>query len=414
MDRKIEHKSPIRKKYVIWVVIALVLLTLVMWLVLGDHRPSLRVDGRTLTVMTVKKGEFNDFVRVNGTVQPLSVVQLTPLEGGIVEERLVEEGAKVKKGDVVLRLSNPQLNIQILESEASLAEKENFLRNTRVEMEQEKLTIRREMLSVNMEIARKKRKYEQNKTLWAEELISEEEYLVAKEDYEYSVENVTLLQEREKQDSIFRELQVVNLEQSLESMKRNMTLVRQRVDNLSVRSIIDGELGLLDVVLGQSIVSGQKLGQINDLTDFKIEVLIDEHYIDRVSRGLVATFERGGESYSLVVSRVFPEVREGQFRTWLTFEAERPENIRTGQTYYVNLELGSPTEAIIIPRGAFYQQTGGQWIYVVEDGVAVKRPIRISRQNPQYYEVTEGLTEGEQVITSSYQSYNNVDILDIQ
>ncbi len=411
MDRKIEHKTPFRKKHIGWGVVALIVVSLGAWFIFGDHRASLRVDGDMVTIASVERGEFNDFVRVNGSVTPITVVQVTPLEGGIVEERIIEEGSTVAKGDVILRLSNPQLNIQILESEASLAEKENFLRNTRVQMEQEKLSIRREMLLVDMEIARKGRKYEQNMALWEEALISEEEYLVAKEDYEYSVKNGALLREREKQDSIFRELQVGNLEQNLVSMQRNMELVRQRVENLNVRSIIDGELGQLDVVLGQSIVSGQKLGQINDLSDFKIEALIDEHYIDRVSRGLSATFERGGERYELQVSRVFPEVRDGKFRTWLTFSGARPENIRTGQTYYVNLELGQPTEAIIIPRGGFFQTTGGQWIYVVEGDKAVKRTIKISRQNPQHYEVTEGLEAGEKVIISSYQSFGDSEVI---
>jgi HlyD family secretion protein len=411
MDRKIEHKTWLRKKHIPWIAGGVFILLVVGWLIFGEHRSSLRVDSRTITIAEVKQGEFNDYVRVNGIVQPMTTVQLTPLEGGIVQELLLEEGASVRKGDIIIKLSNPQLNIQILESEASLAEKENWLRNTRVEMEQQKLNLRRERLNLEMDVERKKRKYEQNKSLYEEKLCSKEEYLQAKEEYELAQKEMKLVIERQVQDSIFRALQVDNMEYNLHSMQRNMVLVRQRVENLNVTSPIDGELGLLDAVLGQSINSGQKVGQINDLSNYKIEAMIDEHYIDRVMRGLSGTFERGGEKYQVQVSKVFPEVRGGQFRTWLTFTSARPDNIRTGQTYYINLELGQPVQGILIPRGAFYQTTGGNWIFVVEGDKAVRRPVKIGRQNPQYYEVLEGLNPGEKVIVSSYETYGNNEIL---
>ena len=411
MDRKIEHKTKFRKKHIPWIAGGAFVLIVVAWLIFGEHRSSLRVDSRTITVAEAKQGEFKDYVRVSGNVQPITTVQLTPLEGGIVETIVIEEGATVRKGDVIIRLNNPQLNIQILESEASLAEKENFLRNTRVQMEQEKLNLRRERLNLDMEVERKKRKYEQTQALYDEKLGSKEEYLQAREDYELAKKSYELVIERQIQDSIFRALQVDNMEFNLYSMQRNMALVRQRVENLNITSPIDGELGLLDAVLGQSVSSGQKVGQINDLSDFKIEAMIDEHYIDRVIRELKGTFERGGDRYELKVAKVFPEVRGGQFRTWLTFTGSRPDNIRTGQTYYINLELGQPTQGIIIPRGAFYQTTGGNWIYVVEGDKAVRRPVKIGRQNPQYYEVLEGLTGGEKVIVSSYETYGNNEVL---
>jgi HlyD family secretion protein len=411
MDRKIEHKSKIRKKHIPWFLGGAFVLIVVAWLIFGEHRSSLRVDSRTVTIAEVKQGEFNDYVRVNGNVQPITTVQLTPLEGGIVQEIIIEEGTTVRKGDIIIRLSNPQLNIQILESEASLAEKENWLRNTRVQMEQEKLNLRRERLSLEMEVERKKRKFEQSNTLYDEKLCSKEEYLQAKEDYELAKKTMEMVIERQLQDSIFRALQVNNMEINLYSMQQNMRLVRQRVENLNITSPINGELGLLDAVLGQSVSSGQKIGQINDLSDYKIEAMIDEHYIDRVSRGLLGSFERGGEKYEITVAKVFPEVRGGQFRTWLTFTNSRPDNIRTGQTYYINLQLGQPAQGIIIPRGAFYQTTGGNWIYVLEGDKAVRRPVKIGRQNPQHYEVLEGLKAGEKVIVSSYEMYGNNEVL---
>ncbi len=416
MDRVIEKKKGLKKKHIPYLVGGAALVLLVGWLVFGDHRSSLKVDTRTVTIATAQRGEFNDYVRVNGSVLPITTVQVSPFESGNVDQKVVEEGAMVRKGDVIVRLTNPQLNMQILTSEADLAEKENLLRNTRVSMEQEKLNLQKERLQLEMDVARAKRKYEQYAALHDENLISNEEYLQAKENYELSIKQKELVFERQKQDSIFRSLQVDNMEISLESMKKNMELIRQRVDNLNIRANIDGELGMLDVVLGQYVTAGAKVGQINDLSDYKIEAMIDELHIDRVKPGLTGTLERQGKKYGLVMKTVFPEVRNGQFRTWCYLTGERPENIRSGQTYTVNLELGQPTEAIIIPRGAFYQTTGGSWIFVVSpDGkTAYRRPVKIGRQNPRYYEVLEGLDDGEQVITSSYETYGDNQVLQLQ
>ncbi|WP_300726801.1 efflux RND transporter periplasmic adaptor subunit [uncultured Rikenella sp.] len=413
MDRVIEKKKGLRKKHIPYVAGGAVLLVLLGWLIFGDHSASMKVDSRTVTIETARRGQFNDYVRVNGNVLPITTVQVSPLESGNVDVKVVEEGAMVRKGDVIVRLTNPQLNMQILTSEADLAEKENLLRNTRVSMEQEKLNLQKERLQLDMDVARAKRKYEQYEALHREDLISNEEYLQAKENYELSLKQKELVFERQFQDSIFRSIQVDNMEISLESMKQNMALIRQRVDNLNVKANIDGELGQLDVVLGQYVNAGTKVGQINDLSDYKIEAMIDEHYIDRVKPGLEGTFERQGNKFGLVVRTVFPEVRNGQFRTWCYLTGERPENIRSGQTYYINLELGQPTEGIIIPRGAFYQTTGGSWIFVVSpDGdKAYRRPVRIGRQNPMYYEVLEGLEDGERVIVSSYDTYGDNQVL---
>lgn len=413
MDRVIEKKKGLRKKHIPYVAGGAVLLVLLCWLIFGDHSASMKVDSRTVTIETARRGQFNDYVRVNGNVLPITTVQVSPLESGNVDVKVVEEGAMVRKGDVIVRLTNPQLNMQILTSEADLAEKENLLRNTRVSMEQEKLNLQKERLQLDMDVARAKRKYEQYEALHREDLISNEEYLQAKENYELSLKQKELVFERQFQDSIFRSIQVDNMEISLESMKQNMALIRQRVDNLNVKANIDGELGQLDVVLGQYVNAGTKVGQINDLSDYKIEAMIDEHYIDRVKPGLEGTFERQGNKFGLVVRTVFPEVRNGQFRTWCYLTGDRPENIRSGQTYYINLELGQPTEGIIIPRGAFYQTTGGSWIFVVSpDGdKAYRRPVRIGRQNPMYYEVLEGLEDGERVIVSSYDTYGDNQVL---
>jgi len=413
MDIKLEKKKGLQKKHIPYIAGGTLFIILLGWIIFGDHSSTLRVDARGISIGNVNRDMFNDFVRVDGQVQPITVVQLSPEEGGIVQEKVVEEGSQVRKGEIIVRLSNSQLDLSILNSEANLTEQMSIFRNTQIQMQQAKLDNEKMKLQLDLEVTRKNRTAEQNKRLYTDELISRENYLQSQEDYDLAVKQYDLIIERIYQDSISRALQLGQMEEQLESMQENLRLVRQRRENLNVRSQIDGELGLLDVVLGQNISSGQKIGQVNDLSDYKVEAMIDEHYIDRVRQGLNATFERQGASFALNIRRVFPEVREGKFRTEFIFTGERPENIRAGQTYYINLELGQPTESIIIPKGTFFQSTGGSWIFVLDkDGKkAYRRNIRIGRQNPQYYEVLEGLESGEKVIVSSYESYKNNEVL---
>ena len=416
MDRIIEKKKGLQKKHIPYIAGGTLLLALILWVIFGNHDATMRVERDGLTISPVTQAEFKDYVRLNGTVVPIQVVQISPEEGGIVREKVVEEGAMVRKGDVIVRLSNSNLDLQILNAEAELAEKQNLLRNTQVAMQQDRLNNETEAASLEMDVQRKRRAYEQNERLYNEKLISREVYLQAKEDYDLSQKKQTLIGERLKKDAQYRTLQMDQMEDNLANMQRNVVLVRERKQKLEVRAAIDGELGLLDVELGQNISAGQKIGQINDLSDFKIQAEIDEHYIDRVRQGLTATIERGGQQYQLQVRKVYPEVRQGRFRTDFVFKAQKPENIRSGQTHYLNLELGQSEQAILIPRGAFFQTTGGQWIFVLsKDGsTAYRRTIRIGRQNPQYYEVLEGLQTGEQVITSGYEAFKDYEQLNIK
>ena len=416
MDKIIEKKTGWRvaftKKALPWWLGAL-LLAFVIYLIAMPNNKTLRVDKDTVTVSSAVKGEFNDYIRISGRVQPMTTIQLSPQEGGIVEKILIEEGSPVKAGDAILILNNDNLDLQILNSEAELAEKENILRNTQIQMEQQKLDVRQNVLEYGTNVERLRRAYEQQKALYEDKLIAKEEYLKAEEDYQLALQKYNLMTERSRQDSLYRGTQIDRMEDSLENMQLNMSMIRRRKSNLIVKAPIDGELGLLDVVLGQSIAAGTKIGQINSVGLYKVEAQIDEHYIDRVVAGLEATFERQGETYSTVIRKVYPEVRDGKFKADFKFDGEQPDNIRAGQTYYLNLQLGQPEEAVIIPRGTFYQKTGGKWIYVVnkEGTKAVKREIRIGRQNPQYYEVLEGLEPGEKVITSGYDNYGDSDVL---
>ncbi len=416
MDIILEKKKGLRKKHIPYLAGGSAMIFLVLWMAFGNHKSRLTVDSQKLMIEVVSKNEFNDYIRISGQVEPINTIQLSAVEGGMVEQKVVEEGAMVHRGNVIIRLKNPMLNLNILDSEAQLAEKQNFLRNTQVQMEQEKLGLKKEKLQLDMDVERKKRKFQQYKQLNIEKLTSQEEYLQAKEDYEFAVSGRKLVIERQKQDSIFRGIQVKQMEESLHNMRENLTLVRQRIDNLNVKAPVDGQLGLLEVEIGQSVAAGSRIGQISVLSDYKIEALIDEHYIDKVKTGLSATFERQDKNFALRVRKVYPEVREKQFRTDFIFAGERPDNIRAGQTYYINLQLGQPAEAILIPRGSFYQTTGGQWIFVVsKDGkIATRRTITIGRQNPLYYEVLTGLKPGEKVVTSGYDTFGDVQELVLQ
>ena len=413
MDRKIEDKRWIKPRHWKFIVPALLLIGFGTALALRDPSSTLQVDKEKITIEEVAFGPFEDYIRITGIVEPISVIYLDAVEGGIVEEILIEEGSMLKKGDVILKMSNTNLSLSILNSESQLAEKSNFLRETHINMEQQKLNLQREILNLEFDLVQKKRKYEQNKELFEEELIAREEYLRSEEDYKLAQKLKELSMERNRQDSIFRKNQVEKISLNLENMERNLEMVYQRQDNLNLRAPFDGQLGLLNAQLGESIGAGQRIGQVNVLTSYKIKAQIDEHYIDRIRQGLTASFDRQDTKFALKVKKVYPAVRDGRFEVDLVFTGSLPENIRTGQSYHISLQLGETQESLLLARGGFFQSTGGQWVYVLtEDGsTAVKRSIRIGKQNPRYYEVLEGLNKGEKVITSGYDVFGDNDKL---
>ncbi|WP_120274256.1 efflux RND transporter periplasmic adaptor subunit [Mangrovibacterium diazotrophicum] len=411
MDRVIEKKKGLRPKHLLWGAGVLVLLLLLYQILFASHDSVFRAERDKLTISSVENGQFNDYITIIGQVEPITTIYLDAEEGGRVKERLIEEGSMVKEGDIILRLENRQLYQTILNSETDLAEKENYLRQTRINFETELISSRRNILDNEYRLTRKKRTYEQYEKLYKEELISKEDYLQAKEDYNYEVKLLEINKQKAKNDSLIQLTSMKTLETDLLKMRQMLGLVRERLDNLNVKAPVDGQLGMLDAEIGQSISQGQRIGMIHVLTSFKVKAKIDEHYIDRVRRDLAASFERNGVNYRMIVKKVYPEVRDGQFEIDLIFDGDTPENIRAGQTYHVKLELGQSESALLLSRGGFFQSTGGQWVFVLnENGTeAVKRSIRIGKQNPQYYEVLEGLQPGEQVITSSYELFGNND-----
>jgi len=407
MDKPIAKKKGIQKKHFGYLGIAVALIVLFYMAFFADRTSTYKVEKDKLIIESVTEDQFNDYITVPGTVEPITIIYLDAQEGGRVEEKVVEEGSMVKKGEIILKLSNPDLHLNILDSEAQLAEKENFLRNTQINMEQQRLQIKRELVNLKYEIERKERNYQQNVILMKDNLISKEEFIRSKEDVDMARQSKELFLERQGQDSIFYSININSMVNNLENMRRNLQLVRERAENLNVRAPVDGQLGLLTPEIGQSISRGANMGQINVLTSYKVVAQIDEHYIDRVRTQLSATLDRQGTMFNLVVKRVYPEVRNGTFEIDMIFRDTMPDNIRTGQTYYTSLQLGQPKVSVMVPIGGFFQETGGQWIFVLDptESYATKRNITIGRKNPKYYEVLQGLTPGEKVIVSGYETF---------
>jgi len=407
MDKIIPKKKGIQKKHFVYLAVGIAMVILIYMAFFADRTSTYKVEKDKLIIETVTQDQFNDYITVPGTVEPITTVKLDAQEGGRVEDKVIEEGSMVKKGDVILRLSNPDLYLNILNSEGLLAEKENFLRNTQITMEQEKLSIKRELVALKYDIERKERNFQQNEVLIKDNLISKEDYLRSKEDLDMARQSKELFIERQKQDSLFRTVNVETIKNDLVNMRKNLALVKARVENLNVTAPVDGELGLLSPEIGQSINRGENMGQINVLTSYKVAAQIDEHYIDRVRTQLDATLDRQGNIFNLIVRRVYPEVRNGTFKIDMIFRDSMPDNIRTGQTYYISLQLGQPKVSVLVPIGGFFQETGGQWIFVLDptESFAYKRNISIGRKNPRFYEVLEGLQPGEKVIISGYETF---------
>ena len=407
MDRPIAKKTGIQKKHIFYAGAALAFIVLIYMAFFTSRTSTYKVEKDKLIIENVTEDQFNDYITVPGTVEPITIIYLDAQEGGRVEEKVIEEGSMVKKGDIILKLSNPDLHLNILDSEAQLAEKENFLRNTQINMEQQRLQIKRELVNLKYEIERKERNYQQNVTLMKDNLISKEEFIRSKEDYDMALQSRELFLERQRQDSIFYSININTMIANLDNMRKNLNLVRQRAENLNVRAPVDGQLGLLTPEIGQSIQRGANMGQINVLTSYKVTAQIDEHYIDRVRTQLTATLDRQGTEFDLMVKRVYPEVRNGTFEIDMVFQDSMPDNIRTGQTYYTSLQLGQPKISVLVPIGGFFQETGGQWIFVLDESesFATRRNISIGRKNPRFYEVLEGLKPGEKVIVSGYETF---------
>jgi HlyD family secretion protein len=414
MDRVIEKKHKWLNKKTIWITVGGVLIILVAYnIFFGDKSSKLNVEKEKITIESIVENQFKDYFSAIGTVEPIRTIFLDAIEGGRVEEIIIDEGNMVKKGDVIIRLSNTDLILEISNNEAMVSTSINEFENTKIQLELQTINRKQTLIETERQLKMQKRQYEYNKKLLTDEHISKEVYDQSFEQYSATEQQVNLLKEALKSDSIYRKVRVKAMEDQINGMKENLKIIQGKMDYLNVKAPVNGELANLIPEIGQVFNYGFRIGAINILSNYKLRVEIDEHYIARVKRKLPGSFDFAGSSYTLEIEKIYPEVNNGRFAVDMVFTSEKPEQIRIGQTFRLKLELGESQQAILIPRGGFYQSTGGQWVYVVNEkgDLAVKRSISIGRQNPRYYEVLEGLNPGEQVIVSSYDNFNDVDQL---
>ncbi|RLD72299.1 MAG: efflux transporter periplasmic adaptor subunit [Bacteroidetes bacterium] len=412
MDKKIEKKG-IPRKYIWYFLFGALLITVLGVIIFGDKSSKYNVDVSRITIDEVKQDVFQDYITVQGTVEPITTIYLDAVEGGRVEEILIEEGNMVKEGDVILRISNDNLLLEITNNEALVVRAINELRTARLQMDQTKLSYKQQIINLDITVTQNKRMYENNKVLRQQDHISREEFDQSREAFETSEELLELLLENYRNDSIYRSIQINSLEISVNSMEESMKIIRRRLDNLNIKASVDGELATLNPEIGEVISYGFRVGTINILDSYKLRVDIDEHYIARITKGLNGECDFASTPYTGIITKIYPEVQNGRFAVDMVFTEEVPAQIRIGQTSRIRLQLGESKEGVLLTKGGFYQTTGGQWVFVLDpsEEFAVKRDISIGRQNPRYYEVLGGLEPGEKVIVSSYQNYADHDKL---
>lgn len=382
----------------------------------GTGGKRLNVDREKITIATVTDGPFQELISVTGTVLPLSTVYLDAVEGGRIEEVFVREGAHVQAGQPILRLSNNDLQLRLLNAEAQRIEQRDRLQNTRFNMEMNSLSLRQQLTEMNYQIERLEKRFERQRELREKQLISQQEFEEVRDEYEYWQQRKELTLQAFRQDSLRMIQQIGQMESALDRMERNFQVIQDNLENLVVRAPIEGQLSMLDAEIGQIRGPGTRFGQIDVLEGYRVRAQIDEFYISRVVRDQRAQGEVAGQNYELIATRVYPEVRDGRFEVDFEFAGEAPAGIRRGQTLRFRLEMSDPAQAVMVPRGGFYQTTGGNWIYVLDgsEEVATRRFIQLGRQNPTHFEVLKGLEPGERVVTSSYETFGDADRLVLQ
>jgi HlyD family secretion protein len=412
MDRRIEKKRFTPRRIAL-VSLAVAVVAFGAYALLSVNPSSLNVEAAKLTTAPVTHGPFLEYIVEQGAVMPLTTFYLDAVEGGRVEEVYIEQGTHVEQGTPILRLSNAALQLNVMQREAELFREVNQLRQTRVTMEQRRLEMRAQLVELDYELRKAEREYERQDALLKSDLISRQEYDEAKDNLEYFTRRREVTVETLRQDSLFQAVQIRQLEESIDRLRLNLDMVRENQENLTLRAPITGLLSSLIAEVGESKPRGERLGQIDVEEQFKVRAAIDEHYIARIRSGQAGSFDFAGGTYDLVIRRVYPEVLEGQFEADLAFPEGMPDGLRRGQTLQVRIALGELADAMQIPRGGFYQKTGGRWIYVLDPAgeTATRRMIRLGRQNSQYFEVLEGLEEGEQVITSMYDNFGDMERL---
>lgn len=415
MDRALPKKTWTSKRITLALGIVGIITLILASYYFTSGNTRLNVDAERITISTVKEDSFREFIPVNGTVLPISSIFLDASVGGRVEEKYVEDGVHLRKGDPIMRLSNTDLELSLVTQETQVYNNLTQMQIAQTNAQTTSIANRNQMADAENALKEAKRIYDVNKTLFERNAIGSQEYQQAKNNYDYQVERIKLTRENIVQDSI---RSVQNLQQNKQLYASGMSaleLMRRKVGDLILRAPVDGQLTSFDAEIGQSKNPGERLGQIDVLTGFKVRADIDEHYISRIYPDLEGEFNFAGKTYKLVIRKVYTQVTSGRFQVDLEFADEVPEGIRRGQTLQIRLALSDETKAILLSKGGFYQQTGGNWVFkLTDDGkTAYRVDVQLGRQNPDYYEVISGLEPGDQVVTSSYETYDRVQELRI-
>jgi len=414
---KVLPKKFWNKQRIILSSLGAIFLSFVIWqFAFADKRSKLNVDAEKLTVSEVIEGNFDEYIIVQGVVQPLKTIQLDAIVGGYVTQKLVDGGSMVKDGDIILRLENQQLKLNFLQSETEASRLVNDLQNTRQRLRVEKFNLQKTLSDLDFQMAQAKDVWDRNEKLKPSNMVSDLDYQKSKRDYDRLVKQRQIEIESQKYQQENAELQIKQLEGTLVRTQKNVDLWRQTLENLVVKAPVTGLLSSINVEIGSNISQGQNIGQIDDMNGFKLRADIDEHYISRIFTGLKASFEFNGGKYEMEIIKVYPEVNNGRFAVDMTFVKNAPDGIRRGQSSPVKIELGQSQKARLLAVGGFFSDTGGNWVYVVEGDSkkASKRKISLGRKNPNYYEVLDGLTVGDKVITSSYSNYGDKEVLELK
>jgi HlyD family secretion protein len=409
MDRIIEKKRWPARRIVTYAAAAAFLLLVLYVLIFQSHRATLNVESAKLTVSSVEYGPFQEFIPVMGEVLPLQTIFLDVEEGGLVETIYIEAGTPVKQGDKILKLSNTSLLMDIMYREAELFQQINNLRNTRLLFEQSRLALERDLTELDFQVEKQKRRFDSTQALYEEKLVSRHDYENTRDEFDMFKNKRRLAAESQEKELAFRQQQIEQLEDAVRRMQDNLKVAKGKLDNLTLRAPIAGILTSLQAEPGQSKSPGERLGQIDAPGGYKARAEIDEFYIDRIQKGKPGQFELSGNTYRMVVTRVYPEVQDGKFSVDLEFPGRQAPGIRRGQTLHIRLELSDVAQALLLPRGGFFQKTGGNWVFLLAaDGkTASKREVRLGRQNPDVFEVLGGLSAGDRVITSSYENFGD-------
>lgn len=412
MDKQIKKKTWTLKRIVTFGGVGLFIFFIGYQLIFADRRSKLKVEKDKITIATVKRGVFQEFIPQTGTVEPSRTVFLDAVEGGSIRRMVAESGAMLKQGDVILELSNLNREISVLDQESNLTQSINRGRETRLQITQNALRQQESLITIENSLATLGPQYRRQKQLFEKKLISKQDFEKTEADYFANLKRREITYKAYQLDSVDRLRQITQLDHSERRLLQSLENVGKILENLVVRAPIDGQLSRPQLEVGQAINAGQRIGQIDIVGSYKVRVPIDELYLPRIAQGLHATTSFNNKDYELEITYIYPTIAGGRFEVDMRFVTDTPPGIRRGQSLRLRIELGQSSEELLLPVGGFYKDTGGNWVYVLDDAnKAVKRNIRLGRKNTENFEVLEGLNPGDKVITSSYENFGTNEVL---